>query len=813
MKPAGLYIRHLLLFFTALIMMGLFMEGVPAEDVQRDMISELLERHERDLHNPAAFHEQEVSQDFDNIRINSDTTAELQNEEQIVANPLNPDNLVAVWRDFRLGYRRIGIGYSFDGGFTWEDFLLEDDHYSLESDPGLTVDNNGNFYIVLLGFESTSQPNGLFVQKSTDGGVTWSDSVTVVDNAGPFEDKELIACDRSGGPCGGNLYVYWARFASSIRIMLSRSTDGGSSFQTPVNVTDQGGSYQWPTATVGPGSVLYCAWADLSRGRISFDISRDGGVTFGTDRVLSNVQDPYTTLKGGIDVFSFAALEADITGGPYRGNVYAAYMDVGTDGKRDIFFRRSIDEGDTWSSPILVNDEGPNGTDQFHPWMTIGPDGIIYVVFLDRRHDPNNLLYDCYIAQSRDGGLSFEPNLRISTVSSNPNNARAGLLGEYIGIAAIPGSVHPVWTDTRNGHQDAYTSVVPSQGLSDLAIAVAPGAGPGAPGDVQLFYYQDGSTGPGFNAYGTLHYGVNLATVDVQGDSREEIITGPGPGPGFGPQVRGFDQAGNPISGMHFFAYGIRRYGVYVGGADFDGDTVGEIVTGPGPGAVFGPHVRIFRKSGITWEPVPGTDFLAYGTRKFGCKVGAGDLDGDGTAEIVTGAGAGAVYGPHVRGFDVHLGHSGGSIAPIQHVSFFAYGTKKWGVNPCCGDLDGDGYAEILTGPGPGDIFGPHVRGWNYDGGAITQIGGINFFAFHGSAFGVNVAAGDMDRDGYAEFAAGKGPGPDHTADVRAFDYDNQQVAPIAWLDLTAFPSEIRYGARVAAFNAPSARDSDNPRD
>ena len=54
-----------------------------------------------------------------NVRINSDNSGQVQNEQQIVVNSSDPNNLVAVWRDFRLGYRRVGVGYSLDAGWTY----------------------------------------------------------------------------------------------------------------------------------------------------------------------------------------------------------------------------------------------------------------------------------------------------------------------------------------------------------------------------------------------------------------------------------------------------------------------------------------------------------------------------------------------------------------------------------------------------------------------------------------------------------------------------------------------------------------------
>jgi hypothetical protein len=332
------------------------------------------------------------------------------------------------------------------------------------------------------------------------------------------------------------------------------------------------------------------------------------------------------------------------------------------------------------------------------------------------------------------------------------------------------------------------------QNAAGTRIVVGPGPGPDNLNRVAGYSVTNTNSADfTIDAYGPNRYGVNVAVGDLTGDGNAEILTGPGPGAVFGPQVRGFGYDTEQLPGLSYLAYGTNKYGVNVAAGDIDADGVDEILTGPGPGVVFGPHVRAWEYDGTSVSPIGGVSFFAYGTPKFGVNVVAGDIDADGYDEIITGAGPGAVYGPHVRGWN----YDGNAITPIGGVSFLAYGTNKFGVNVACGDIDGDGIDEIVTGAGPGAVFGPHVRGWNVDGGAATAISAISFFAWNYQEWGVNVSCGDYDGDGVDEILTAAGPGEAYDAWIRGFDYDGGTIEQT--LEFTAYNTPvITHGANVA---------------
>lgn len=270
---------------------------------------------------------------------------------------------------------------------------------------------------------------------------------------------------------------------------------------------------------------------------------------------------------------------------------------------------------------------------------------------------------------------------------------------------------------------------------------------------------------------------------------RADHVSGAGLGPTNPNRVRVHDPDGSPTP-VDFFAYGAGSWGVNVASGELDGANRAEILTGPGPGAVYAPNVRGFLRSGT---PIAKVAFFAFGTLKYGVNVSAGDLDDDGFDEMLPGAGPGAVFAPHVRGFD----WDGGTLRAIGKVNFWAFGTLRYGVDAEGAGVDADAFDEILAGVGPGPPFAPSIRGFDYDGAALAAIASINFWALPTTSYGVDADRGDVDGDGFQEILAAPGPGGSsaHAARFVGFDHDGQVVSPLPGFDATPFPTAL-YGGR-----------------
>ena len=416
----------------------------------------------------------------------SSPSAELQNEEQIFVSPVDSLILIADWRDFRLGYRRIGLGISRDGGNTWTDSLITERWYNRQSDPVMDVDRHGNFYACFLDYEWDGNGSGITFTRSNDDGLTWSEP-TIIQDWPPglyFEDKQFTTIDRTAGPHDGNLYVAWARFVNAggpNMMVFARSVDGAITFDDVLDLGGRNGQFAQPL--VGADGSVHVFWT--GGGGIQYVKSVDAGISFTSPTLIFTTWGNFGTVDGGVNVYNGTSGTVDIFGGPYHGNIYLSYanMDLTANPYYDynIEFVRSTDGGLTWSDPIYVNDDGtgPGSMyDQFHPWLWCNEEGTLITIFYDQRTDvENHYQFDCFAAYSFDGGLSFTTNHRISEVSINPGylatsvipsddgknyplgmaaGTEAGLIAEYIGLTAFKDHVNAVWTDTRNGNQDVF---------------------------------------------------------------------------------------------------------------------------------------------------------------------------------------------------------------------------------------------------------------------------------------------------------------------------------------------------------------------
>ncbi len=416
---------------------------------------------------------------YPNIQVSGANNSD-PNEVAISINPANPMNLAA---GANINY----YYYSTNGGLTWTQGSLTSS-LTVWGDPVVVFDNNGHLY-----FGHLTNPTGpafidrIVVQKSTNGGASWNDGAGIGLNLPKQQDKEWLAVDGSSSSYRHNIYMAWTEFDSygsanpldSTRILFSRTTDAGQTWSSPIKISDAGGdcidednTVEGAVPAVGPNGEVYTAWSGPLG--IMLDRSLDGGVTFGQDIFVTAQPGGWDFPVSGIYRSNGLPVTAcDISNSPYNGHVYVMWADQrnGTS-NTDVFIIKSTDGGDTWGSPVRVNNDNSN-RHQFFPWMTIDQStGHIYVVFYDRRNTTGDAT-EVWMAKSTDGGNSFS-NFKVSQSSFTPN--QQVFFGDYNGIAAMDGKVYPIWTRMVNSSRSIWLAIVNDNpviwhALRDTALA------------------------------------------------------------------------------------------------------------------------------------------------------------------------------------------------------------------------------------------------------------------------------------------------------------------------------------------------------
>jgi len=205
-------------------------------------------------------------------------------------------------------------------------------------------------------------------------------------------------------------------------------------------------------------------------------------------------------------------------------------------------------------------------------------------------------------------------------------------------------------------------------------------------------------------------YGSNAASADIDGDGYDEIIVSQGPDPINAATFKVYSKNGAFMSEYTPFD---AKYGLTISSGDIDGDWKDELIVGMGPDPKNPAVLKIlkYNENGFT-EMMTQT---MYFDSKYGINTATGDIDGDGIPEIITALGP----GPNNNALVKIWKPNGQTLMEID--SFMAF-EGSYGSNITAGDIDGDGIAEIITGTGPDPKNPAVVRVYNSDGTLIHEI-------------------------------------------------------------------------------------------
>ena len=383
-----------------------------------------------------------------NIRLGNDPPAlppnmRAQAEPHIARAITNEDFLAGTFQEGRFttgGAVDCGYSVSHDGGLTWTRALIpgltptSGGPYSRATDPVVAFDLNNNVYLETLVATSPDFSTGAVVlSKSTDGGVTFA-SPRVAYQPGTntvFPDKEWMAINTFGNTAtAGRILVTFSLFsnvnATGAPILRTYSTDTGLTWSPPAAISNETNLQGSQPLFLPNGNCVVVYW-NFGTGpgseRLEAVNSTDGGVTFGSPHIIT-----FATEYNEPSIRTGSFLPSAV-GDRTTQNVYVVYQAL-LAGSPRIAFTKSTDGGITWSTPFAISNN-PAGSGVFNPAINVSPDGqTISVAFYDHRDNPGStVLVDLYLAQSFDFGNTWQPNIRLTSVSTDASLAPLAAAG------------------------------------------------------------------------------------------------------------------------------------------------------------------------------------------------------------------------------------------------------------------------------------------------------------------------------------------------------------------------------------------------
>lgn len=380
-------------------------------------------------------------------------------EPAVAVDPADRAHAVAVFQEGRFntgGAVVNGFAATFDQGRTWTDGVLPEltqatgGVWERASDPAVAIGPGGVAYAVSLVIDGAPfvTASGVLVSRSPDGGRTWEAPVVVHQDltGGVLNDEPWIAVDDDpASPFAGRIYVAWDRPSVGAPILLSVSDDGAASWRGPTPVAHHFNGAALPV--VQPGGVVSVFYDRASSTGVSLEVrtSHDGGRTFDPPVTVGDMEskDP-----AGMRAGSFSS---SVAVDPTTSTMYATWQDTRFRGGllNDPVVSTSIDGGAAWSVPVAADPDPPSSTlDRFLASIA-ADDGVATLTYRSRDSEggPSAPVLE-QVVRSDDGGRTWTGGAMLGPPSDVQAAAEASNLvffGDYQATTASGDVVYTVW--------------------------------------------------------------------------------------------------------------------------------------------------------------------------------------------------------------------------------------------------------------------------------------------------------------------------------------------------------------------------------
>lgn len=414
------------------------------------------------------------------VRLTSSTGSSLTNIGRSMVS--ENDYLHICWIDNRDGNFEVYYKRSTNAGLTWsaDHRLTNNSAYTYAA----CISAEGVNIHITFSDDRTGKYE-IYYMKSTNKGLNWSGEIRL-SSADEYHSYESDIC------ANGNLYVAWLEERTGdLDIYFTRSTNDGSSWSSPVRLTPNTYAQKYPVLSVS-GSNIHVVYQDERAG-------------------ISNVEVYYMrSTNSGLNWQSEINI-SEHSGLSYNGYVFASgstvhiVWDDNRSGDREVYYRRSTNNGANWSGDAIITVE---------PGISAGPSikasgNYAHMIWSDERDGNREIYYKI----STNNGSSWSGDLRLTNNPGYSGAASLCLAGNVVNV---------LWYDDRNGNNEIYYKRNPTgnpSGISAISSEV--------PDKFSLSQNYPNPFNPVTNIeFSILHSGLTkLVIYDVLGREMETLVS------------------------------------------------------------------------------------------------------------------------------------------------------------------------------------------------------------------------------------------------------------------------------------------------